>query len=76
MMAEDPHKTRTIARVLAIVVSALFAALAVAGYRRTDDLTQLVVFLALSALAYFSVIWVFKGIDWLLDKVDDRHSGQ
>ncbi len=71
-MSEDRHKTRLISKVLAIIVSALFAAFGVAGYQRTGDLTQLMVFIGLSVLAYVIVVFVFKGIDRLLDSIDDR----
>jgi hypothetical protein len=53
-------------------VSALFAAFGVAGYQRTGDPTQLMVFIGLSVLAYVIVVFVFKGIDRLLDSIDDR----
>ena len=68
-MSEDRHKTRLIARILAIVVSALFA---VAGYQHTGDITQLLVFLVISVIAYGAVILIFKGIDKLLDSIDDQ----
>ncbi|QEQ96427.1 hypothetical protein [Neptunomonas concharum] len=71
-MSEDRHKTRLISKVLAIIVSALFAAFGVAGYQRTGDLTQLMVFIGLSVLAYVIVVFIFKGIDRLLDSIDDR----
>lgn len=71
-MSEDRHKTRLIARILAIVVSALFAVFAVAGYQHTGDITQLLVFLVISVIAYGAVILIFKGIDKLLDSIDDQ----
>lgn len=69
----DKHNTRRISRILATVVSAVFAAAAIAGYSRTQDLTQLALFLGLSALSYGLVIVLFKGVNRLLDSVDDRH---
>ncbi|SFG61335.1 hypothetical protein [Neptunomonas qingdaonensis] len=71
-MSEDRHKTGLIARILAIFMSALFAVIAVAGYQRTGDIVQLLVFLVVSALSYIVIIYIFKGIDKLLDSVDDR----
>ncbi|WP_372737207.1 hypothetical protein [Neptunomonas sp.] len=71
-MSEDRHKTGLIARILAIFMSALFAVIAVAGYQRTGDIVQLLVFLGVSALSYIVIIYIFKGIDKLLDSVDDR----
>ncbi|MBY4676938.1 hypothetical protein [Marinobacterium arenosum] len=68
----DRHNTKKISRILAAVVSAFFAAVAVAGYSRTEDLGQLLLFLGLSAFSYLLVIFIFKGIDKLLDSVDDR----
>lgn len=71
-MAADRHKTKRLANVLAVLVSALFAAIGIAGFQRTDDLALLGAFLALSLLSYLVVIFIFKGIDKLLDTVDDR----
>jgi ABC-type arginine transport system permease subunit len=71
-MTKDRHKTRLIARILAILVSALFAAIAVAGYQRTGDITQLLVLLLTSVIAYFVVMFIFKGVDKLLDSIDDQ----
>lgn len=68
----DKHNTHKISRILAIVVSAVFAAIAVAGYSRTQDIGQLMLFLGLSAFSYLLVIFIFKGINKLLDAVDDR----
>ncbi len=68
----DKHNTRKISRIIAVVVSAVFAALAVAGFNRTGDVTQLVLFLGLSGFSYMLVIYLFKGINRLLDAVDDR----
>ena len=71
-MSDDRHKTGLIARILSIVISALFAVFAVAGYQRTGDIVQLLVFLVISAISYVVIIYIFKGIDKLLDSVDDR----
>lgn len=71
-MSDDRHKTRLIARILATVVSALFAVFAVAGYQRTGDIGQLLVFLVASVIAYGVIIFIFKGIDRLLDSLDDQ----
>lgn len=68
----DKHNTRKISRIIAVVVSAVFAALAVAGFNRTGDVAQLALFLGLSAFSYMLVIYLFKGINRLLDAVDDR----
>ncbi|WP_293266522.1 hypothetical protein [Neptunomonas sp.] len=71
-MSDDRHKTRLIARILATVVSAFFAVFAVAGYQRTGDIAQLLVFLVASVIAYGVIIFIFKGIDRLLDSLDDQ----
>lgn len=71
-MSGDRHGTRKIARLLGIIVSALFAAFGVAGYQRSEDPLQLVVFLALAGFSYLIIIYLFKGVDRLLDTVDDR----
>ena len=75
-MSDDRHKTGLIARILAIVISALFAVFAVAGYQRTGDVVQLLVFLGISALSYIVIIFIFKGIDKLLDSVDDHRGNE
>lgn len=75
-MSEDRHKTRLIARILATVISALFAVVAVAGYQRSNDITQLLVFLVISAFSYGVIIYIFKGIDKLLDRVDDHRGNE
>jgi len=66
----DKHNLRRISTVLGIVLSAFFAAIAVAGYQRTGDLLQLLLFLFLAGLAYAVVKLLFFGISRLLDKLD------
>lgn len=66
----DKHNLKRISTVLAIVLSAFFAAIAVAGYQRTGDLVQLLIFLLLAGLAYAVVKLLFFGIGRLLDKLD------
>ncbi|WP_299177069.1 hypothetical protein [uncultured Neptuniibacter sp.] len=71
MIQQDRHKTKRLATIVAIVFSAVIAALGVAGYQRTDDPLQLVLFLGLAILGYLIVILLFKGINKLLDSLDD-----
>ncbi|GAB0151325.1 MULTISPECIES: hypothetical protein [Marinobacterium] len=66
----DRHNLKRISSVLGIVLSAFFAAIAVAGYQRTGDLLQLFLFLLLAGLAYAVVKLLFFGIGRLLDKLD------
>ena len=66
----DKHNLRRISTVLGIVLSAFFAAIAVAGFQRTGDLLQLILFLFLAGLAYAVVKLLFFGIGRLLDKLD------
>lgn len=66
----DKHNLQRISTVLAIVASAFFAAVAIAGYRRTHDIEQLVLFLVLAVLAFAIVKFLFAGIGRLLDKID------
>ena len=66
----DRHNLKRISSVLGIVLSAFFAAIAVAGYQRTGDLLQLFLFLLLAVLAYAVVKLLFFGIGRLLDKLD------
>jgi len=66
----DKHNLRRISTVLGIVLSAFFAAIAVAGFQRTGDLLQLLLFLFLAGLAYAVVKLLFFGIGRLLDKLD------
>lgn len=75
-MSQDRHKTKKIANILGIIVSALIAAVGVAGFQRTNDLLQLAVFIIAAAVAYMIVIFIFKGVDRLLDSVDDGSSGR
>lgn len=75
-MTQDRHKTKKIANIIGIIVSALIAAIGVAGFQRTNDFLQLVVFLVGAALAYLIVIVIFKGVDRLLDSIDDGSSGR
>lgn len=67
----DKHKTKSIARIILIIVSALFVAIGIAGYQRTQDEMQLFLFIGLAIIASFMVIGLFKGVDKLLDKLDD-----
>ncbi|MDF2182926.1 hypothetical protein [Neptuniibacter sp. CAU 1671] len=67
----DRHNLQRISRWVALVFSALIAALGVAGYQRTGDLIQLAVFLGISLLGYFVVLLLFYGIGRLLDSLDD-----
>jgi len=66
----DTHNLKRISTVLGIVLSAFFAAIAVAGYQRTGDLLQLCLFLLLAVLAFAIVKLLFYGIARLLDKLD------
>lgn len=68
---QDKHKTNRIASIAAVVFSAVIAALGVAGYQRTEDPLQLMLFLGLAALGYFIVIYLFKGVNKVLDSMDD-----
>jgi len=72
---QDRHNLKSVSRWVAIVFSALIAALGVAGYQRTGDLVQLLVFLGISLLGYFIVIFLFYGIGRLLDSLDDSSDG-
>ena len=71
MSQEDKHKTKRLANIIAVVFSAVIAVLGVAGYQRTDDPLQLILFLGLAVLGYIIVIFLFKGINKLLDTMDD-----
>lgn len=66
----DRHNLHRISTVLAIIASAFFAAVAVAGYQRTADLKQLMLFMLLALVAYAVVKFLFYGIGRLLDKID------
>jgi hypothetical protein len=74
MQQQDKHKTKRLANIVAVVFSAVIAALGIAGYQRTEDPLQLVLFLALAGLGYLIVLLLFKGINKMLDSLDD--SGQ
>jgi lipopolysaccharide export LptBFGC system permease protein LptF len=66
----DKHNLQRISTVLAIIASAFFAAVAVAGYQRTEDVSQLLLFLGLAVLAFAVVKFLFFGIGRLLDRID------
>mgnify|MGYP001290071779 CR=1 FL=1 len=66
----DKHRTRRISNLLAIIISAFFAAVGVAGFQRTGDMRQLLLFIALAAVAFGIVKLAFFGINRLLDKIE------
>lgn len=66
----DTHNLKRISTVLAVVISAFFAAIAVAGYQRTGEPLQLLLFLLLAGCAFAVVKLLFYGIGRLLDKLD------
>lgn len=70
-MSEDKHKTAKLSNILAILVSAFFAAVAVAGNQRTGDMMQLMAFMGLAVLAFGIVKLLFMGINKLLDSMGD-----
>ncbi len=70
-MQQDKHRTKRLANIVAVVFSAVIAALGVAGYQRTEDPLQLLLFLGLACLGYFIVILLFKGINKMLDSLDE-----
>jgi len=70
MRSEDPHKLTKISNWVAVAVSAFFAAIAVAGYKNTQDVTQLIAFLGLAFLSIAVVKGAFWLIGYLLDKLD------
>ncbi|MFW1676286.1 hypothetical protein ACFVYJ_00695 [Pontibacter sp. JAM-7] len=71
MSSSDRHNLSTISRWVAVVFSALLAAIGVAGYQRTDDAVQLVLFLGIAVIGYFVVQFLFYGIGRLLDSLDN-----
>lgn len=66
----DKHKTKRLSQIVAVVFSAVIAALGVAGYQRTEDPLQLGLFFLLSVVGYFIVILLFSGINRVLDSMD------
>jgi len=71
MSNPDQHKTKRLANIIGIVFSAVIAVLGFAGYQRTNDILQLLLFLMLAALGYLIVIVLFKGVNKILDSLDD-----
>ena len=69
-MSTDRHNTAKISKILAYLVSAFFVVVAVLGFQRTGDVTQLVVFIGLAAVAFGIVKLLFAGINRLLDSLD------
>lgn len=70
----DKHKTAKLSNTLGVIVSAIFAAVGVAGFQRTDDVKQLMLFMVLAVLAFGVVKVLFMGINKLLDTLDDGRS--
>ncbi|MGB0467448.1 MAG: hypothetical protein ACPGF7_07980 [Pontibacterium sp.] len=70
----DKHNTQKLSNIIAIVVSAVFTALGVAGYQRTDDIMQLMLFMGLAVIAFGIVKLLFTGINKLLDSLGDGES--
>lgn len=68
----DRHRTGRISHLLAICISAFFAAIGVAGYQRTQDLRQLLLFIVIAVIAFALVKLAFFGINRLLDRIDQR----
>ncbi|MBV0931942.1 hypothetical protein [Marinobacterium weihaiense] len=66
----DKHNLQRISTVLAVIASAFFAAVAIAGFQRTNDVNQLLLFLGLAVLSFVVVKFLFVGISRLLDKID------
>lgn len=68
----DRHGTGRISNLLAIIISAFFVAVGVAGYQRTEDPRQLLLFVLIAAAAFGLVKLAFYGINRLLDAIDQR----
>ena len=68
----DRHRTGRISNLLAICISAFFTAVGVAGYQRTQDLRQLLLFIVIAVIAFGLVKLAFYGINRLLDRIDQR----
>lgn len=66
----DRHNTRRIRNLLAIIVSAFFAVVGVAGFQRTGDPLLLLAFVLLAAISAGLVCLIFRGVNWLLDSLD------
>lgn len=78
-MSEDKHNTARISQWLGYAVSIFFVVIALFGYQRTGDLSQLLIFLVLAVIAFGVVKLLFAGINRLLDSLDkssDPSSGQ
>ncbi|EXJ09218.1 hypothetical protein [Nitrincola nitratireducens] len=67
---EDKHKLHVLSRVVGVALSAFFAAVGIAGYQRTQDVMQLLLFLGLAFVAFLLVKLLFMGIGRLLDQLD------
>ena len=71
MSQQDKHKTKRLSQIVAVVFSAVIAALGFAGYQRTEDPLQLLLFIALAVLGYFIVIFLFYVVNRVLDSMDN-----
>ena len=69
-MTEDKHNTARISQWLGYAVSIFFVVIALLGYQRTGDVSQLLLFLVLAVVAFGVVKLLFAGINRLLDSLD------
>ena len=72
MRQPDRHGTRRISRIAASLTALFFAVIGVAGFGRTGDPQQLLLFLVLALVAFGLVTLLFRGVDRVLDSLEQR----
>ena len=70
MSQPDKHRTKRLSQIVAVIFSAVIASLGVAGFQRTEDPLQLLLFIGLAVLGYFLVIFLFRIVNRILDSLD------
>ena len=70
MNQPDKHRTKRLSQIVAVIFSAVIASLGVAGYQRTEDPLQLILFIGLAIVGYFLVIFLFRIVNRILDSLD------
>lgn len=70
MSQPDKHRTKRLSQIVAVIFSAVIASLGVAGYQRTEDPLQLILFIGLAIVGYFLVIFLFRIVNRILDSLD------
>lgn len=72
MNQEDRHNTAKISLYVALVTSAVIFAVGIAGYQRTGDILQLLLFVAMAGVAFAIVKFLFVAVNKILDSLEPK----